>query len=154
MNTNYEYLPPQLSFCQRQCSDDEEKYEMESEIDEPVSESGSQYETETDASQTTGTEDSVDLDRLVKLVLLWLFYIMIFIVHMPFKVLITNPSCKMSDGLMFMFDVLRHMTLRLNLWLISKRKIIYYSFSFNRQANLTSLHILVQVACQQRTCRH
>ena len=39
---------------------------------------------------------------------------MIFIVHMPFKVLITNPSCKMSDGLMFMFDVLRHMTLRLN----------------------------------------
>ena len=49
-------------------SDDEEKYEMESEIDEPVRESGSQYETETDASQTTGTEDSVDLDRLVKLV--------------------------------------------------------------------------------------
>lgn len=33
-------------------SDDEEKYEMESEI----------------ASQTTGTEDSVDLHRLVKLV--------------------------------------------------------------------------------------
>ena len=31
-------------------SDDEEKYEIESEIDEPVSESGSQYETETDAS--------------------------------------------------------------------------------------------------------
>ena len=49
-----------LFICGEGNSDDEEKYEMESEIDEPVSESGSQYET--------GTEDSVDLDRLVKLV--------------------------------------------------------------------------------------
>ena len=73
-------------------NEEEGKYEMESELDESAGDSGSQYETETNTSQTTGTEDSIELDRLVKL-LLWVYRIMIAIVHTALKSQIHLTKC-------------------------------------------------------------
>ena len=72
--------------------EEEGKYEMESELDESAGDSGSQYETETDTSQTTGTEDSIELDRLVKL-LLWVYGTMIVIVQTGLKSQILLTKC-------------------------------------------------------------
>ena len=72
--------------------EEEGKYEMESELDESAGDSGSQYQTETDTSQTTGTEDSIELNRLVKL-LLWVYRTMIVIVHTALKSQIHLTKC-------------------------------------------------------------
>ena len=89
---NVDARPRQKDNEDEEDGEKEGKYEMESEIDESAGDSGSQYETETDTSQTTGTEDSIELDRLVKL-LLWVYRTMIVIVHTALKSQIHLTKC-------------------------------------------------------------